>query len=123
MLPRSHVTRIVCSRSFDTGSSSFGDSSFGSSASSGLGLDSGPGSGSSSGDAELQSFLMLEQQKAQMQTMIHKMNDICWETCVGSQAANSIPALKLHLQLRGTVHRTSLHQTICTNALKSGGMM
>lgn len=36
------------------------------------------------GDTELKSFLLMEQQKAQMQTMIHKMNDICWETCMGT---------------------------------------
>lgn len=58
--------------SFDTGSLSSG-------------LDSSSlGSGSSSKDSELQSFLMMEQQKAQMQAMIHKMNEVCWEVCVGS---------------------------------------
>ncbi|XP_068212251.1 mitochondrial import inner membrane translocase subunit Tim8 [Palaemon carinicauda] len=71
------------SSSFDTGSSSYSDS-FGSSSLSG-GLDSSSDlGGAGTGDSELKSFLMLEQQKAQMQTMIHKMNDICWETCMGN---------------------------------------
>ncbi|XP_045596671.1 mitochondrial import inner membrane translocase subunit Tim8 [Procambarus clarkii] len=69
------------SSSFDSGSSNFGDSF----SSPGAGFDSGSGGSIGGGkDAELQSFLMLEQQKAQMQSMIHKMNDICWETCVGA---------------------------------------
>ena len=33
-------------------------------------------------DPELQEFLMVEQQKAQLQGTIHKMNDACWEMCV-----------------------------------------
>ncbi|XP_027236880.1 mitochondrial import inner membrane translocase subunit Tim8 [Penaeus vannamei] len=122
----SSTSDFSSSSSFDTGSSSFGDSSFGSSASSGLGLDSGPGSGSSSGDAELQSFLMLEQQKAQMQTMIHKMNDICWETCVGS------PGSKLDSRtetcISNCVERFIDTSLFITNRFaqmlsKSGGMM
>ncbi|XP_076056451.1 translocase of inner membrane 8 [Oratosquilla oratoria] len=65
-------------------SSSFSDSSsFGDSLSSGLDFGSSSG-GRQKGDAELQSFLALEQQKAQFQAMVHKMNDICWETCMGS---------------------------------------
>ncbi|XP_064083537.1 mitochondrial import inner membrane translocase subunit Tim8-like [Macrobrachium nipponense] len=74
------------SSSFDTGSSSSSSyaDSFGSS-SLGGGLDSSSDLGGvETGDSELKSFLMLEQQKAQMQTMIHKMNDICWETCMGT---------------------------------------
>lgn len=33
-------------------------------------------------DPELQQFLMMEQQKAQMQGTIHKMTDTCWDTCI-----------------------------------------
>ncbi|KAK3890793.1 hypothetical protein Pcinc_005291 [Petrolisthes cinctipes] len=62
-------------------SSSFSSFDSGPSFSSTSGLDSG---GSSGKDQELQSFLVMEQQKAQMQSMIHKMNDLCWETCVGT---------------------------------------
>merc|ERR1712008_166565 len=63
------------SSSGDSGSSSFG------------GLDDLSGSGGGggkAGDAELQSFLMMEQQKQQFQAQVHKMNDLCWETCVGA---------------------------------------
>lgn len=34
------------------------------------------------GDAELQRILMREQQRAQFQAMVHKFNDICWDTCI-----------------------------------------
>ncbi|XP_043268597.1 mitochondrial import inner membrane translocase subunit Tim8-like [Venturia canescens] len=33
-------------------------------------------------DAELQGFLMQEQQKAQLQAQVHQFNDLCWEKCV-----------------------------------------
>jgi len=37
---------------------------------------------SQQGDAELQEFLMIEKQKAQVQAQIHEFNEICWDTCV-----------------------------------------
>ncbi|KAK7085622.1 Mitochondrial import inner membrane translocase subunit Tim8 B [Halocaridina rubra] len=71
------------SSSFDSSSSFTDTSSFSSPSASGLESTSDlEGIGGS--DSELKQFLMLEQQKAQMQTMIHKMNDICWETCMGT---------------------------------------
>lgn len=34
------------------------------------------------GDSELQDFLAAEQQKAQFQSQIHRLNEICWDKCV-----------------------------------------
>ncbi|EDW81991.1 uncharacterized protein Dwil_GK25366 [Drosophila willistoni] len=34
-------------------------------------------------EKELQEFVMLEKQKAQMNAQIHEFNEICWEKCVG----------------------------------------
>ncbi|CAD7088268.1 unnamed protein product [Hermetia illucens] len=34
------------------------------------------------GDAELQEFLMVEKQKAQVNAQIHEFNEICWDKCV-----------------------------------------
>ncbi|XP_067642153.1 mitochondrial import inner membrane translocase subunit Tim8 [Eurosta solidaginis] len=35
-----------------------------------------------SGDKELQEFLMMEKQKAQVNAQIHEFNDICWDKCI-----------------------------------------
>lgn len=35
-----------------------------------------------SGNAELQEFLMIEKQKAQVNAQIHEFNEICWERCI-----------------------------------------
>lgn len=37
----------------------------------------------SSGDKELQDFLMIEKQKAQVNAQIHEFNEICWDKCIG----------------------------------------
>ncbi|XP_017851058.1 mitochondrial import inner membrane translocase subunit Tim8 [Drosophila busckii] len=37
----------------------------------------------SGNDKELQEFLMIEKQKAQVNAQIHEFNEICWEKCVG----------------------------------------
>ncbi|XP_017084602.1 mitochondrial import inner membrane translocase subunit Tim8 [Drosophila eugracilis] len=37
----------------------------------------------SSNDKELQEFLMIEKQKAQVNAQIHEFNEICWEKCIG----------------------------------------
>jgi len=34
------------------------------------------------GDSELQEFLMMEQQKAQFQSQIHRLADTCWDMCI-----------------------------------------
>uniref|UniRef100_A0A0K8TQU0 Mitochondrial import inner membrane translocase subunit n=1 Tax=Tabanus bromius TaxID=304241 RepID=A0A0K8TQU0_TABBR len=34
------------------------------------------------GDSELEEFLMIEKQKAQVSAQIHEFNDICWDKCV-----------------------------------------
>ncbi|XP_071087595.1 mitochondrial import inner membrane translocase subunit Tim8 B-like [Haliotis cracherodii] len=34
------------------------------------------------GDPELASFIQMESQKAQLQSQIHKLSDICWDTCM-----------------------------------------
>ncbi|XP_039962499.1 mitochondrial import inner membrane translocase subunit Tim8 [Bactrocera neohumeralis] len=36
-----------------------------------------------SSDKELQDFLLVEKQKAQVNAQIHEFNDICWEKCIG----------------------------------------
>ncbi|XP_070502132.1 mitochondrial import inner membrane translocase subunit Tim8 [Chironomus tepperi] len=33
-------------------------------------------------DSELQEFLLVEKQKAQVNAQIHEFNDICWDKCV-----------------------------------------
>lgn len=33
-------------------------------------------------DRELQEFLAVEQQKAQLQQGVHRLHDICWDKCV-----------------------------------------
>ncbi|TMW53416.1 hypothetical protein DOY81_001538 [Sarcophaga bullata] len=38
---------------------------------------------SSSGDKELQEFLLIEKQKAQVNAQIHEFNEICWDKCIG----------------------------------------
>jgi len=65
----------------DNSSSSFGSSSFdtGSSFDSGSGLGGGGGA-----DAELQKFIMMQSQQAQLRESIHKLNDTCWDTCTVS---------------------------------------
>ncbi|KDR17009.1 Mitochondrial import inner membrane translocase subunit Tim8 [Zootermopsis nevadensis] len=34
------------------------------------------------GDYDLQEFLLMEKQKAQLNAQIHEFNDICWEKCM-----------------------------------------
>lgn len=34
-------------------------------------------------DKELQEFLLIEKQKAQVNAQIHEFNEICWEKCIG----------------------------------------
>ncbi|XP_067000451.1 mitochondrial import inner membrane translocase subunit Tim8 [Anabrus simplex] len=34
------------------------------------------------GDSELQEFLLIEKQKAQLNAQIHEFNDFCWDKCV-----------------------------------------
>ncbi|XP_034125159.1 mitochondrial import inner membrane translocase subunit Tim8-like [Drosophila guanche] len=34
-------------------------------------------------DQELQDFLDLEKQKAQVNAQLHEFNEICWEKCIG----------------------------------------
>jgi len=33
-------------------------------------------------DAELQEFLAIEQQKAQLTSQMHRLADVCWDTCM-----------------------------------------
>ncbi|KAL9880175.1 mitochondrial import inner membrane translocase subunit Tim8 [Glossina fuscipes] len=40
-------------------------------------------SSSINGDKELQEFLMIEKQKAQVNAQIHEFNEICWDKCIG----------------------------------------
>ncbi|XP_055679979.1 mitochondrial import inner membrane translocase subunit Tim8 [Lutzomyia longipalpis] len=39
-------------------------------------------SSKSAADSELQDFLLVERQKAQVNAQIHEFNDICWDKCV-----------------------------------------
>merc|ERR1719154_1045874 len=74
----------------DSATSSFSkyddNSSFGSSSSfdTGSSFDSGSGLGGGGADAELQKFIMMQSQQAQLRESIHKLNDTCWETCTVS---------------------------------------
>ncbi|KAL7645028.1 UNVERIFIED_CONTAM: hypothetical protein RMT77_003398 [Armadillidium vulgare] len=63
-------------------STNYDSSSYGDSLSSASGVDTG--TSGRGGDAELQQFIAKEQQKAQLQAMIHRMNEMCWDTCVGT---------------------------------------
>ena len=38
--------------------------------------------GGSDADPQLQEFLVMEQQKAQLQTQIHRLADTCWDKCI-----------------------------------------
>ena len=38
-------------------------------------------------DPELQKFLMVERQKAQIQEQIHNLTDVCWEKCIDKVGA------------------------------------
>merc|ERR1711911_526649 len=38
--------------------------------------------GSFSGGADLQRFLMIEQQRAEFQNQVHRLTDTCWEVCM-----------------------------------------
>ncbi|XP_023302414.2 mitochondrial import inner membrane translocase subunit Tim8 [Lucilia cuprina] len=42
---------------------------------------------SSSADKELQEFLMIEKQKAQVNAQIHEFNEICWDKCIGKPSS------------------------------------
>lgn len=68
------------SSSSDTSSKS----DFSSSDSSFSNFDSGSIGDKSQDGGDLQNFLALEQQRATFQASVHKMNDICWETCMTS---------------------------------------
>jgi len=52
---------------------------------------SGFGGGSPSGggaDVDLQQAVAMEQQKLQFMTQVHKLNETCWETCIGSVSSS-----------------------------------
>ena len=34
------------------------------------------------GDPELQQFIQMETQKAELQNLVHKLTDMCWEKCM-----------------------------------------
>ncbi|KAL3234085.1 hypothetical protein MRX96_022833 [Rhipicephalus microplus] len=40
------------------------------------------GDASAGVDREMQQFLAVEQQKAQFQAQVHRLNEICWDKCV-----------------------------------------
>jgi len=67
--------------SYSTGSSFDSGSSFGSSSS--FGTSAGT-SRASSGTADLQQFVQQQELQAKLQEGIFKMNDTCWEKCMGS---------------------------------------
>jgi len=62
-------------------SSSFSEMDLGSSESDlgGFGGSAGQAGGA---DADLQRFLMMEQQRAEFQSQVHRLTDICWESCM-----------------------------------------
>uniref|UniRef100_A0A6M2E2E5 Mitochondrial import inner membrane translocase subunit n=1 Tax=Amblyomma tuberculatum TaxID=48802 RepID=A0A6M2E2E5_9ACAR len=38
-------------------------------------------------DREMQQFLAVEQQKAQFQAQVHRLNEICWDKCMDKPGA------------------------------------
>lgn len=46
------------------------------------GYDSVSGPSQPGVDAEMQKFLMMEQQRAEFQNQVHRLNDTCWELCM-----------------------------------------
>jgi len=54
---------------------------YGSSGSQMGGFDAAGGASGNS-DAEMQKFLMMEQQRAEFQGQVHRLNDTCWELCM-----------------------------------------
>jgi mitochondrial import inner membrane translocase subunit TIM8 len=36
-------------------------------------------------DADLQDFIQVQQQKAQLQSSAHKLTDMCWDRCIGDR--------------------------------------
>ncbi|KAJ6217770.1 hypothetical protein RDWZM_008927 [Blomia tropicalis] len=41
-------------------------------------------------DKELKDFLMMEQKKAQFQSQINRLNDICWDKCVTDKPSTKL---------------------------------
>ncbi|XP_017480536.1 PREDICTED: mitochondrial import inner membrane translocase subunit Tim8-like [Rhagoletis zephyria] len=41
-------------------------------------------------DKELKEFLALEQKKAQFQSQINRLNDICWDKCVTDKPSSKL---------------------------------
>lgn len=72
------------SSEFDLPSTKFGSS----------GYDSGSSSGNSGSlaDKELQSFIELEQQRAQLQTQIHSLTEVCWDKCTPDRPSTKLDA-------------------------------
>ena len=52
------------------------------SGSSGSSGSSGGGGGGGGDDPEMQRFLQMESQKAQMNSRVHSFTDICWDKCM-----------------------------------------
>lgn len=74
------------SSEFDSTPDLGGGASFGS-ASSSPSFSSLGGEGASSG-LEFQQAVALEQQKLQFMQQIHKVNDVCWDMCLGSPSSS-----------------------------------
>jgi len=62
---------------FDSSTDSFGGSSLGTSAGAAGGME-----------GELQQQVAMEQQKLQFMSQVHKLNETCWEMCVGSPSSS-----------------------------------
>merc|ERR1712117_133132 len=47
-------------------------------------------SGAGGGGSDLEQQIAMQQQKAQLMTAIHKINDVCWDTCIDSAPGSSL---------------------------------
>ncbi|XP_055337205.1 mitochondrial import inner membrane translocase subunit Tim8 A-like [Paramacrobiotus metropolitanus] len=41
-------------------------------------------------DSDLQDFIQVQQQKAQLQSSAHKLTDMCWDRCIGDKPSSKL---------------------------------
>ena len=41
-------------------------------------------------DSDLQDFIQVQQQKAQLQSSAHKLTDMCWDRCIGDKPGSKL---------------------------------
>ena len=55
-------------------------------------------------DSDLQDFIQVQQQKAQLQSSAHKLTDMCWDRCIGERPGARLDA-KTEVCLTNCVER------------------